>query len=244
MKTLKQSLMALLILGAMACNKNTSPNSAGASTDDAADLVSASLAVNGDGALNGVTDITISAQAKINVDSLCGTTWADSVNRKINAGGFSYTYDAKYSYAVNCSTNLFGGSITASTIYAGTFASPGLTSTVMGTSDFTLGGLGAGSSTYNLNGEYKRSGSFQSKSDTSFAGTHNVDLVISNLVFTKPGRVIKSGTATVTIVGNTPKKGSFDFTGTIVFNGGNQATLTLNGNVYLVDLTTGAKVRR
>jgi hypothetical protein len=95
-----------------------------------------------------------------------------------------------------------------------------------------------------VNGEYKSSGSFQSKADTTYSGSSSVDIVISNLTISRPLRVIKSGSATIAVSGSTPKHGSFSYTGTLVFTGGNTATLTLNGNVYLVDLLSGNYIRR
>ena len=122
--------------------------------------------------------------------------------------------------------------------YSGSFTTPNLSSTFSGSSDFTIAGVNHLSPTYTINGEYKRSGSFQSKTDTSFEGTHSVDITITNLVLVKPLRNIKSGSATFTISGDMPKRGSFNYTGTIVFNGGDNATLTVNGQGYIVNLSS------
>jgi len=62
-------------------------------------------------------------------------------------------------------------------------------------------------------------------------------------VLVKPLRTVKSGTASFTVSGNMPKRGEFNYTGTIVFNGENNATLTINSNTYLINLATGAKRR-
>ena len=39
------------------------------------------------------------------------------------------------------------------------------------------------------------------------------------------------------------KKGSFTYTGALVFNGNGTATLTLNGTVYTINLTTGFRAK-
>jgi hypothetical protein len=245
MKTLRLTAVVCLLLGAMvSCNKgsNSKPNSN--STDEAADLVTASLSASTQGALSGTTDITVSADAKLRIDTTCGETWTDSVNRSIPFGNqYNYSYKAKYSYTYTCGTsaNAYAGTIATMFNYSGSFTTPNLSSTFSGSSDFTIAGVNHLSPTYTINGEYKRSGSFQSKTDTSFEGTHSVDITITNLVLVKPLRNIKSGSATFTISGDMPKRGSFNYTGTIVFNGGDNATLTVNGQGYIVNLSSRTK---
>ena len=248
MKTLKLSVVALMILGAAACSKNNGSNgptsTTTATTDVAADLVTASLAVNAQGSIGNVNDVTVSAQAKINLDSLCGTTWADSVSRSITLGSFSYSYKAKNSYSVQCTTpSVFAGTVDINTSYSDSYSGPRVKSASSGSAAFAVSGLGRASALYSLTGEYKRSGSFQSKIDSTYNGTHNVDIVFTQLTYTKSGRSIKSGTATFTISGDMPKRGSFSYTGTIVFKGGNSASLTINGYNYIINIETGDKVR-
>lgn len=249
MKTLRSFAFIGLIAGAlMSCNKNnsTSPNTN--TTDEAADLVTAAVSTNTQGgALNGFSDVSTSSETKINIDSLCGTVWTDSVTRSTPiAPGVSnnYLYKANYSYALNCINGVFNHSATITSAYSGSFANTSLASTYSGSANFSISGLGKTYTAYIINGEYKRSGSFQSKTDTSYHGTHNVDIVFTNLTLTKPLKVIKSGSASFTISGTMPAKGNFNYTGTIVFNGDVNATLTVNGTVYLINLANGTKRKK
>ena len=245
MKTIRLTAVFCLLLGAIvSCNKgnNSKPNSG--STDEAADLVTASFSASTQGVLSSTNDLTISAQAEIQVDSTCGVSWADSVNRNIPFGSqYDYKYKAKYTYSYTCptSSNSLGGVVNTTTAYSGSFNTPDLSSTFSGSSNFGITGVNRGSSQYIINGEYKRDGSFQSKTDTSFEGTHSIDITITNLVLARPLRTIKSGKANFTISGNMPKRGSFNYTGTIVFNGDSNATLTVNGQGYLINLSTRTK---
>jgi hypothetical protein len=243
MKTFRLSILSFLVLGALGCTKGT-VNSDTAPTDQAADLVTTSLAVNTDGAFNTISDASVEAQVKVSVDTLCGTIWTDSITRKTPTGQVpAYNYSAKYTYSLNCNPNTttFSGSATAVSSYSGNFTGPNLSSTNSGSSNFILSGLGKTSSTLELNGEYKRTGTYQTKTDS---GNNSVDVVVTDLVLTKPQHIIKSGTATITVSGTSTKTGSFSYNGVLVFNGGNAATLTLNGTVYNIDLSTGVKVRR
>jgi len=242
MKPFKLSFMALLLLGVAACNKGNMNSSSNDPTDQAADLVTSSLSINTDGAYNTISDASVETQAKVSIDTTCGTTWTDSVTRKMPLSqGTSYNYTSKYSYTLNCgANNLFNGSATAISSYSGSFTGPNLSSTNSGSSNFTLAGLLKTSTTYVLNGEYKRTGSYQTKTDS---GSTNVDVVITNLTLTKPQHLFQSGTATITVSGTSTKNGSFSYNGVLVFNGGNAATLTLNGTIYTIDLSTGLKIR-
>jgi hypothetical protein len=249
MKTLRSFVFICLVAGAfLSCNKNsTTPNAD--STDEAADLVTASVAINTQGgALNGFSDVSVSSETKINIDSLCGYVWTDSVSRGSLAtpsATSNYSYKGNYSYALNCTNGIFSHSANVTFAYSGSFANASLSSTYTGSGDFTIAGLGKSYTTYIINGEYKRSGSFQSKTDTSFHGNHNIDIVFSNLTLIKPLKVIKAGSeATFTISGNTPSKGAFSYTGNIIFNGDASATLTVNGSIYLVNLATGTKKKK
>jgi len=242
MKTFKLSFIALLLLGLAACTKGTM-NSSTDPTDQAANLVTSSLSVSTDGAYNTISDASVETQTKVSVDTACGTTWIDSATRKMPLSqGTSYNYTSKYSYTLNCggANNTFNGSATAISSYSGSFTAPNLSSTNSGSSDFTIAGLGKTSTTYVLNGEYKRTGTYQSKNDS---GNNNVDVVITNLTLTKPQHVFQSGTANITVSGTSTQNGSFSYNGVLVFTGGNAATLTLNGTVYAIDLSTGVTIR-
>src|ERR1700761_5392019 len=101
MKKLRLPLLAFLVMGAMACNKGNATLNNGTNGDDATDqaasLVTASLSANTDGAFNTMSDVSVETQAHVSIDSLCGTTWTDSVTRKKTAaqgGGVAYNYAA------------------------------------------------------------------------------------------------------------------------------------------------------
>lgn len=252
MKSLRLPLLAFVVIGAMACNKGNvrfNNNANTDETDQAASLVTASLSSNTNGAFNTMSDVSVETQAHVSIDSLCGTTWTDSVTRKKTSSqgnGVAYNYSAKYTYTLNCDSvtkkGLYNGSSTATSEYKGNYTGPNLSSTNSGSSLIVIQGLGRGSSFYTVNGEYKQNGSYTSRTDT---GTNNTDIKLSNVLLTKPFKFVKSGTATVTVNGVSSKNGSFSYSGVIVFdNSNNSATLTLNGTVYIVDLTLGTYRRR
>jgi hypothetical protein len=241
MKTLQLSCALLLIIAISACQKNDNAktNNSNVSNAEAADMVANSLAVNSNGAVN--VSLNVSAGAGTYAVILpCGVTKSDSISIKSAAGAATtYSYKAKYSYTVYCNSSNKRDSVMSSYSYSGSFNGPKLSSSNSGSSNLNVGGLLRADSVIILNGQYTQAGSFKSKVDTTNAGSNNVNLTISNIYIQKHLRLIKSGSASITVTGNVPKKGNFSFTGTIVFNSDNTAKLTLNGTVYIINLITG-----
>lgn len=261
MKTFKLSLVLLLLLGALSCKKNGSNPSTGSTvtTDQAADITATSLAENSYGiasiadnlSANAATQGSVAAGAPAvnsvgtaSVHQACGTTLTDSISNSGTNGSQTFSYFFKFARTMNCNTSNEPDNLANNILYRGNFSGPNLTTADTGSAIFTIAGLTFSAKTYVLNGEYKRSGSFQSKVGNDASGHSNVDIVVTNLVLNKPTRKIASGSATISITGSTSKHGDFSYTGTLVFNGDGTATLTINGTVYAINLDTGARVRR
>jgi len=244
MKKIQLSIFAMLLLGAVACKKNANTPvniNANISSADAADMVAGSLSSNSNGVVNFSADATLDATSFIRLHVPCGTVRSDTISRHSATGSpTTYSYNLTYNYMVNCLNNV-PDSLSSNLAYSGSFSGPNISSTNSGSSIFTVNGLLPTAPDFVINGEFKQSGAFQSKIDTSKHGNNNIDIVVKGLTVTKPVRTIASGTATIAISGDTPKKGSFSFTGTLVFNGDGTATLTLNGKVYTINLTTGER---
>jgi hypothetical protein len=252
MKNFKLSMIGLLLLGAVACNKNdssTGPKSGtltgNVSTDDAADMVAGSLSLSSNGVANITGDVTLNAASLANTHPSCGTTKNDTISRKSATGAsITYSYNLTYNFMVLCNTANQPDSLSSSLVYSGSYNGPNISTSNSGSSIFTVGGLESSASDFTINGEYKSSGAFKSKRDTTNAGSSAIDIVIKGLTVQKTLRSIVSGTATISITGDVPKKGNFSFTGTLVFNNNNTATLTINGTVYIINLVTGQRTKQ
>jgi len=248
MKNVKFYFLVLLLAAAVSCKKDDGSSSVkikgNVSNDEAADMVAASMSSNFNGVAGVSGDVTVSAQAFVNVHLACGATKTDSVSRSYNGTQVSYNYKLKYSYTLNCNSNNVPDNLSSSLNYSGSYDGPRIASSNSGSSSFTVAGLAGTATNFSITGEYKRDGSFKSKVDTTNAGSSHIDINVKSLVLTKPNRKIASGSATFTITGNVPKKGDFSFTGSIVFNGDGTANLTVNGTVYIVNLETGEKNRK
>ena len=247
MKTFKLCMALLLILGAVSCDKYGSirrvgdiPNGNFDPNSNAANLIAGALAVNSNGVAIVSSNETFTAQSLANQHLACGTSQKDTVNQQ-NAPGASttYSYNSTYDYTLNCNSSNQPDNTATSSIYSGNYSNASMLSTNAGSSIFTTSGLAPTATTYVVNGEFKQSGSFQSKTATTNAGNHSIDIILTNLTFTKATRAIASGNATITVSQTQPGQTAVTYNGTLVFNGNNTATLTLNAVVYNINLITG-----
>ena len=171
---------------------------------------------------------------------MCNSTKTDSLTRQSAAGAETvYGFKMKFSNKLFCNSTPAPDNITNTLTYAGYSNGPKLFVTNTGSSSFVVAALVPGSTVYAVNGSYNSTGTFKVKADTTNNGTINIGVVVTNLLITKATAVIASGTTTVTVTGNVPKKGTFSANAAITFNGSGIATLTLNGNVYKINLVTG-----
>jgi len=243
MKKIHLSLVAMLLLGAVACTKNNGSMPAvggNVSSDEAASMVAGSVSLNSNGVANLAGDAAVDATIIVATPNACGTIKSDSISRKSSAGAaFSFSYSLKYNFTVDCNSSNQPDSLSSMLTYSGSFSGPRISSTNSGSSNFTVNGLLPAATDFVVNGEYKRAGSFASKIDTTNHGSSNIDIMIHALTVTKHVRTIASGSANISVTGSVPNKGSFSYTGTLVFNGNGTATLTLNGTVYIINLNSG-----
>jgi hypothetical protein len=93
---------------------------------------------------------------------------------------------------------------------------------------FVLTGLAPAAPAYVLNTTYTRDGSQVSKIARNYSFTSKLIIKSTNINVDKTSFKILSGTATVTVSGASSSGKSFNFNGTITFNGDNKATLVLN----------------
>lgn len=244
MKTLKTSLILLSLLIAAACNDDNESTSATISNEEAAEMVAISLAEDASGMTVVVSDAANTADDAMEEVSggrtaSCGYSKNISLS-KTNPSGtlITYSYDYDYNYLMVCDSEEVPMSLTSNVTYSGEFDAPRLASQQSGTSDLSVTGLDS-TSIYVVNGSYTSTGAFQSKVGNKNSHTSSIEILIDEVTVDKDNKEIVSGTATVTIQGEVPGKGGFSFNGTIVFNGKGNATVTIEGETYTIDLESG-----
>lgn len=261
MKALKFALIVpvAIVVFAISCKKDNGAtnNTAKVSTDVAADMATSAISSNSFGFASMADNIGTNAQlittglgtgqvtnsvGTNTTHQACGTTIADSSSFSgyNNAVTFSAFY--KFTRTLNCNS-VGPDNVITTVVFHGNYDGPRITSSDSGNANVTIGGLSSAATSYVINGSYDRKGSFTSKVDTKASGSSHVVITVSNVTLTKPLRTITSGTATVTISGTTTS-GTFSYTGTIVFSGNNQATLTVGTTAYIVNILTGTFTKK
>ncbi|HWZ35277.1 MAG TPA: hypothetical protein VNW51_03920, partial [Mucilaginibacter sp.] len=172
----------------------------------------------------------------------CGTTIADSSSFSGNNNAVTFSAFYKFTRTLNCNS-VGPDNVITTVVFHGSYDGPRITSSDSGNASVTIGGLSSTATNYIINGSYDRKGSFTSKVDTKASGSSHVVISVSNVTLAKPLRTITGGTATITISGTT-SSGTFSYSGTLVFNGNNQATLTVGTSVYIINILTGGYTKK
>lgn len=259
MKALKFALIVpvAIVVFAISCKKDSgsSNNNAQVTTDVAADMAASAVSSNSFGFVNIADNMGANAQVtslgasqatnSIGTNAVrqaCGTTVADSSS--VSGTNNSVTFNAFYKFTrtLNCN-NVGPDNVVTSILFHGSYDGPRITSSDSGNASVTIGGLSAAATNFVINGTYNRKGSFTSKVGNKASGSSQVNITVSNLILTKPLRSITAGTATITISGTTAS-GTFNFSGSLVFNGNNQATLTVGTTVYIINTLTGTYTKK
>jgi hypothetical protein len=255
MKTFKLSIVLLLLMGAFSCKKDNTSGSL--TSDQAADMASSALAANSGGVASMTDAISANAAAVASVNGpsvnsvgvaavhqACGTTLTDSATFSGSNSSVTFNYFAKYSHTLNCNAQEQPDNIANALTYNGTFSGPRISTTANGTATATIAGLTQNATDFVVNGEYKRAGTFQSKVGNQASGNSDLDIILTDVKLSKPGRVIESGSGTFTLTGVAGKV-NYNYSGTITFNGDGTATLNVTGgSSYTITLASGDCKRR
>ena len=199
------------------------------SESEAAEVIQSAISAETEGLVMQVEDVTEIAQTYL--DS-CGKVYDNQVNKNQNFGVRSYDYTFSWNWQMTC--NSLGVPQTLSIGYDadGQYDTPRMTSDDESDGTFIISGLELSAPDYVFNGTVTRSGSQSSKIGNQSSFSSQLAITTTNLTYNKSDDEIASGTADVTISGTDQNGNSFSYTGQVVFNGNNTATLTINGTSY------------
>jgi hypothetical protein len=239
MKFIKLAIVISFIAGVVSCKK-AQLAAVNSSNDDAAIILGSSLATNNYGMNLLSTDISGNALELMAKNLSCGQSVTDSIQRKNMPGtAATYIYKLKYTNTLNCNSSNLPDNLTNSLTYSGNFNGPKITFTNSGSTNYHIAGLTPTATVHTFNGEYKGSGSYKFKTDTTNKGTASIYMNVKNLVVSKANHNVMGGTAMVIVTGTSTKKSTFTYNGTLTFINAFSASLLLNGTDYTVDLVTG-----
>ncbi|MBT1710810.1 hypothetical protein KK062_21390 [Fulvivirgaceae bacterium PWU5] len=243
MKTLNATFFACLVLAAGACKDDDEKEAV--SNDEAAEMIASSLAESSSGfaavadesatVTDGVMDVYNGGRT-----ASCGYEYEQTFTRT-NSSNAPVTYEFVYTYhyLLSCENDA-PKSMEVNVTYDGEFDGPRISSAHEGSADITITKLENTSATYSIDADYQWHGSLQSKIRNQNSTSSSVEITLDDVVVDKESHEILSGSASATITGTATGKGSFTYTGTVVFNGNHMAELTVKGSKYLINVTTGS----
>jgi hypothetical protein len=245
MKTNKSFLFLTVLALAAACNKDNDSEPANSiTTDEAAVIVSSSLASNTSG-FSSVSSKTSDVTEGLLADNAGGRVDACGVSQNVAFSGSSpanatitYSYDFSYKFRLVCNDDNTPKEVSVDISFSGDFDGPKLKASHSGVSELDVTALADTTKSYLLNGLYKRSGSFENKEQET-SGNSSIEITLADLVVNKKTHKIVSGKGTYTITGNVPDKGDFKYTGDITFEGNDAAILDVHGDKFDIDLKEG-----
>ena len=181
---------------------------------------------------------TQSAQGQLLTNGVCGATQDTTFSNAIAQGNFSKTGSLNLQWTLNC--NQLKVPVSAKVVAAGSGSldSKVLSSSSESDGDFTLSGLAKSASTYQLDGSLIQIAKPVSKVRNETHFYSQIDATVSKLSVSKTSTPnITGGTVTFKVqTGQLREQAQFLLEGNIVFKGNKQATLTVNGKTFEIDL--------
>lgn len=227
-KAAKMLLLTGITLSFMlgACSKNEEkPNAA---TEEEA----MEMAVQAVGPESGGLVLQTNASLTLSLTNMnalnCGVKKDSTITKTGGSGDRTYSFSFSWSRLLTCSGTVpskyehtFSGN--------STYTTPKMSSDDKSSGSFVVTGLEPVNTEITLNQTYERSGTQQSKVKDMKSFTSKVNIQTTNVKINKITRQVLSGAGVINISGTSSTGGTFNYTGTIVFNGGNKATINING---------------
>ncbi len=206
------------------------------SADDAADAFASSL--GGGTTTSGLTTqleelATAAGGGGIGkVDASSGVMFDTTITRQ-RLGTYSFTYTFRYSYGL-ANANQFNFAYSMKGVYD----TPRMSSNDSAWATLQASNLLSGQA-YSITGVYNRYGTQTSKVRNKVHFSSTITFAFSALQIDKATKKITSGTATLSMSGQTSTGNIFAYTATITFLGNQQATLVIDRRTYTLNLTLG-----
>ncbi|MBS1527906.1 MAG: hypothetical protein JST19_19835 [Bacteroidetes bacterium] len=169
-------------------------------------------------------------------DPLCGTMADTTLNYSVSENGVQASVKGNIKISFICASGILSGFNITDNLAVGESSSD-YSLAVKLIEDLTLAAQNPQNDNSNLtlNGTFTYDGTYNYKSGNS---TQNFSYTFNSIVLDSSGEIL-SGSATFATNGN-GKNGVWNYSGSIKFLGGGNATVTINGAVYNVNIETGS----
>lgn len=209
------------------CDKDDEDTGNTVAEDEAAEVVM--MAVDPTtGGLVAQTDYAVAITLTNSNPANCGVSQQENLSKQGGTTNRSYSYSYSWSRLLTCSGTT---PVSFQHNFNGTnsYTAPRMSSDDHSEGDFSVTGLDPAGTELIFNHTYSRTGTQQSKVRNERALESKVSIQTTAVKVNKTNKVITSGTGTFTVSGTASTGKSFNYSGTLTFNGGNKATLALTG---------------
>ncbi|MCX6277524.1 MAG: hypothetical protein NT004_05445 [Bacteroidetes bacterium] len=222
--------LMLAIAMATSCKKNEETPLPDATAEEAAAIMATSFCTGNAGTMTQVEDAVDLSQSIMLKSSLIDSSFTIT---SLPGALIAYQYQMNYSFGFQAPNNF-------QLVYSasGNYDSPNVTAAISGDGTLAVTGFLTGDA-YIVNGKSASEGNFATKIGNKNSITGTVSSTITNFRFSKTTGLPESGSATIVVAGSTGAGRSFGFTGTLVYNGNNNATLTINGKTFNFNVISG-----
>lgn len=157
----------------------------------------------------------------------------DTTVTRSRDGAYSYSYTVRYSYS-------FANANRFSFAYGmkGNYTTPRMSSSDSAGATLEVSNILAGPS-YLVAGIYNRYGTQVSRIRARSSFKSTITVAFTTVLIDKSTKKISSGTATITIYGQSSTGNIYSYSATLTFLGNQQATLMIGTKAYTVNLTLG-----
>lgn len=237
-------LLCMSIILVTSCNKDDDTNSSenSISEEEAAEVIAMAVSPETSGLVEQTNEALIILEGSSSdysrntsdFDYVCGENYATSFTRNFENGTYSYNAEYIWNWVVNCdgeNPTDFNFNLNGENSYT----SPRMSSNDSNEASLSISALDETESEYVINQTYSRSGSQESfvRNQNNFTST--LSFTTSNLKILKANHNVTSGTMTVVFSGQVSNGNTYEYSGELVFNGNQTATLTLgSGNTYTI----------
>lgn len=202
--------------------------------EDVVEIVEMALSTGTEGLTMQVQD---AAEMTLTTVSLPCNTIQDSTIVKTNQPGslrtYQYTFD--WNWQLYCNA-VIPEKIDFNYTANGNYNTPRLSSNDEASFDFDIIGIAPTESSLVYNGNYTRKGTQVSKVRNQLEFNTTLLFTTTDLSFSKSTKKIEGGTITFSFTGDVAEGDSSNYEGTITFQGNETATISMNGETYLIDL--------
>ncbi|HKK39547.1 MAG TPA: hypothetical protein VJ949_09020 [Cryomorphaceae bacterium] len=235
MKKVKFMVATLLLIGATACNDKADEPTYTPTNEDAARILEESLAHSSGGMSDEIGVLGGALDAKSGEIILeCGVPF-DTTFTYVLSGNATGSWTRNWNLLMHCPAGE-NASLDVNTTYNGNFDGSFRSLEREGSRNWVWSEIGPLGDLRFMNGTGAHSGNryFNENQENIFSWDYEAEW--TTVAISKETNQIDSGSGVFTLIMTGPQGNSFTFDGSVVFNGEQSATVTVNGEVYEVNL--------